>query len=135
MIRTWEDRLNPASCAPEVAANAAAWREQQAMIEAIRNTIADVPRTKRRYTPAPKPKPVPVPKPKAVKIENDWPQDRVMRLRKDLQMSQRELADVLRVRKNTVSRWELGLRSPKHGAVKDELLALEQRVKARKVIA
>jgi DNA-binding XRE family transcriptional regulator len=134
---TWEDLINPTDHDDVLAERDRAYAEQRAMIEAIRGTIADVPRSARRYTPRvapqpePEPEPEPAPPPPTVSMDHYWTAERVIRLRNALKMSQREMAEVLRVQKGTVSRWEIGIRTPRHGTVKDELLALEQRVKAR----
>jgi DNA-binding XRE family transcriptional regulator len=129
--KTWEDLINPTDHDDVLAERDRAYAEQRAMIEAIRGTIADVPRSARRYTPRVAPEPEPEPAPPTVSMDHYWTAERVLRLRNALKMSQREMAEVLRVKKGAISRWETGIRTPRHGTVKDELLALEQRVKAR----
>jgi len=51
-------------------------------------------------------------KPRRKQVRYEWNKDQIRALRQHMQMTQRELADDLQVRQQTISEWETGLHTP-----------------------
>jgi len=48
--------------------------------------------------------------------QNDWPPEQILELRRDLELSQAELAEILRCHATAVQKWETGKRQPSGSA-------------------
>ncbi|MBC8164015.1 MAG: helix-turn-helix transcriptional regulator [Roseiflexaceae bacterium] len=57
-------------------------------------------------------------KPKKQLAKYDWDKDQIRALRLHLNMTQREMADELEVRQQTISEWETGLHLPHRSTLK-----------------